>query len=113
MARSPDAIRAERLNAALGLLDEQRTLADAAAMLVATYGMSKRQAYRYLNEARKRPHPVPVPVPPRKIAFTVKLSEGLVLQLRQRARSSGQTLSELVSQALDAFLRKGREGGQK
>jgi len=111
MARSPDAIRVERLNAALGLLDEQRTLADAAAMLVATYGMSKRQAYRYLNEARKRPHPVPVP--PRKIAFTVKLSEGLVLQLRQRARSSGQTLSELVSQALDAFLRKGREGGQK
>ena len=111
MARSPNAIRAERLNAALALLDERRSLADAAAALAASYGMSKRQAYRYLNEAQKQPQPVPVP--PRKIAFTVKLSEGLVQQVRQRARSSRQTLSELVSQALEAFLRKGREGGQK
>lgn len=110
MARSPNTIRAERLNAALALLHERRSLADAAAMLVASHGMSKRQAYRYLNEAQKQPHPVPVP--PRKIAFTVKLSEGLVQQLRRRARSSGQTLSELVSQALGAFLRKGRKGGQ-
>jgi len=111
MARSPDAIRAERLNAALALLDERRSLADAAAALAATHGMSKRQAYRYLNEAQNQPQPVPVP--PRKIAFTVKLSEGLVQQVRQRARSSRLTLSELVSQALEAFLRKGREGGQK
>ena len=111
MARSPDATRAERLNAALALLNEPRTLADAAATLVATYGMSKRQAYRYLAEAQQRTQPVPVPQ--RKVAFTVKLPEGLVERLRQRARSSGQTLSELVSQALEAFLRKGREGGQE
>ncbi len=111
MARSSDLIRAERLNAALALLQEQRSLADAADMLVTRYGMSKRQAYRYLSEARQQPQPIPVP--PRKVAFTVKLSKSLVKQLRQRARSSGQTLSELVSQALEAFLRKGRKDGQK
>lgn len=110
MARSPNTIRAERLNAALALVKERRNLADAAATLAATHGMSKRQAYRYLNEAQNQPHPVPVP--PRKIAFTVKLSEGLVQRLRHRARSSGQTLSELVAQALEGLLGKGREGGR-
>lgn len=110
MARSPNAIRAERLNAAFALLEEQRSLADAAATLVASYGMSKRQAYRYLNEAQQQPHPVPIPE--RKIAFTVKLSGGLVQRLRQRARSSGQTLSELVSQAIEALLGKGSAGGR-
>ena len=111
MARSPNTIRAERLNAALALLNEPQSLAEAAATLVASYGMSKRQAYRYLNEARQRSRPVPVPQ--RKIAFTVKLSVDLVQRLRHRAGASGQTLSELVSQALETFLRKGREGGQK
>ncbi len=110
MARSPDTIRAERLNAAVALLEERRSLSEAAATLAATYGMSKRQAYRYLNEAQNQSQPVPIPQ--RKIAFTVKLSEGLVQRLRQRARSSGQTLSELVSQALEALLGKGREGGR-
>jgi len=85
-------------------------LTDAAATLGARYGMSKRQAYRYLHEAQQQPQPVPIPQ--HKIAFTVKLSEGLVQRLRQRARSSGQTLSELVSQALEALLGKGREGGR-
>ena len=111
MARSPDTVRAERLNAALALLDEGLSLAEAAATLATAYGMSKRQAYRYLNEAQNQSHPVPVPT--RKIAFTVKLSEGLVEQVRHHALLSGQTLSELVSHALEAFLGKGREGGQK
>ncbi len=110
MVRSPDAIRAARLNAALALLQERRSLADAAVTLAASYGMSKRQAYRYLNAAQQQPHPVPIPE--RKIAFTVKLSEGLVQRLRQRARSSGQTLSDLVSQALEVLLGKGSEGGR-
>ena len=111
MARSSDLIRAERLNTALALLQERRSLADAADALVTTYGMSKRQAYRYLSEARQQPEPIPMPL--RKVAFTVKLTESLIRQLRQRSRSSGQTLSEIVSQALEAFLGKGRKGGQK
>ncbi len=110
MARSSNAIRAERLNAALALLEEQQSVADVAATLVATYGMSKRQAYRYLSEAQQQSQPVPIPQP--KIAFTVKLSEGLVQRLRRRARASGRTLSELVSQALEALLGKGHEGGR-
>jgi len=110
MARSSNVLRAERLNAARALLQEQRSLADAAAALAANSGMSQRQAYRYLNEAQQQPNPVPIPS--RKIAFTVKLSERLVQRLRQRAHSSGQTLSVLVSQALEALLGKGSAGGR-
>jgi catalase (peroxidase I) len=109
MAKSPDAVRAERINAALALLQKRHSLAEAATSLVRIFGMSKRQAYRYLREAQKRQHPVPMPE--RKVAFTVKLSESLVHDVRERARLSGLTLSELVSKALDTFMHKGRRGG--
>ena len=109
MARSPNTVRAERINAALALLQKNQSLAEAAASLVHAFGMSKRQAYRYLHQAQKQQQPVPMPE--RKVAFTVKLSEGLVQELREHTRLSGLTLSELVSKALEAFMRKGRRGG--
>lgn len=109
MARSPDAVRAERINAALALIGKHKSLAEAASALVQTYGMSRRQAYRYLQQAQQQREPVPVPE--RKIAFTVKLSEGLIRELRGRATLTGQTLSELVTQALEGFLGKRRKRG--
>lgn len=109
MARSTDSIRAERINAALKLMEDHHNLSEAAAILVARYGLSKRQAYRYLEVAQKRKEPVPIP--DQKIAFTVKLSIGLIQDLRQHSRQTGLTLSELVRQALEAFLRKGRDRG--
>ncbi len=110
MARSSASVKAERINAALDVLRQYDSLAEAARALVQAYGMSKRQAYRYLHEAKKQGQPVPVPEP--KVAFTVKLSEGLVHRLRQRAAQTGQSLSELVTQALDVFLRRGRSSGR-
>src|ERR671919_381039 len=89
MARSSDPERAARLNAALALMQEHESLSQAAAVLVGRFGISKRQAYRYLDQARARDGPVPIP--DRKVAFTVKLSEGLVEALRQHARSKGKT----------------------
>ena len=111
MARSSEATRAERLNAALALLNQSLSLAEAAAQLVSAHGISKRQAYRYLNEAQKQSQPVPVPA--RKIAFTVKLSEDLIARVRAQARRRGQSLSSLVAQALEAFLGRGREDGRE
>jgi hypothetical protein len=48
----------------------------------------------------------PVPVGDEKIAFTVKLSRGLVAQVRSYARTKRLSLSELVSRALCAWLRR-------
>jgi predicted DNA-binding transcriptional regulator YafY len=109
MARSTDSVRAERINAALRLMQKHPNLSEAAARLVRMYGLSKRQAYRYLEAAQK--YREPVPIPDQKVAFTVKLSKGLIEELRQHARQTGLTLSELVGQALEAFLRKGRGRG--
>jgi predicted DNA-binding transcriptional regulator YafY len=110
MARSSDSVKAERINTALDVLRQYDSLAEAARALVRAYGISKRQAYRYLNEAQRQDQAVPVPEP--KVAFTVKLSEGLVQRLRQRAAQTGLSLSELVTQALDVFLHRGRRSGR-
>jgi hypothetical protein len=66
--------------------------------------ISPRQAYRYLEEASQLT--APVPVGDEKIAFTVKLSRGLVAQVRSYARIKRLSLSELVSRALRVWLRR-------
>ena len=109
MSKSTYSVRAERINVALGLIQKYPLLSEAATDMVRLYGLSKRQAYRYLEMAKKLREPIPVP--DQKSAFTVKLSIGLIQQLRQHARLTGLTLSELVSQALKAFLQQGRGRG--
>ena len=104
MCRCTNAVRAERINTALGLLQQSESLAAAARTMVEVYGMSKRQAYRYLHEAQSQQQPLPIPV--RKIAFTVKLPPAIVAAARQHARQHGQSLSYLVEQALQAFLQR-------
>jgi len=109
MARSTDLVRAERINAALKLMQEHHTVSEAAAILERSYGLSKRQAYRYLEVAQRRQEPVPMP--DQKRAFTVKLSIGLIQDIRRYARQTGISLSELVGQALEAWVRNGRGRG--
>lgn len=109
MGRSSDTARAERLNTALRLLSKTDTYAEAARALVEAYGMSSRQAYRYLHEAQGQAAPVPIPQP--KIPFTVKLPSVLVTAVRAYARERGEPLSDVVARALDAYLRAGGVGG--
>ena len=71
MSRSTEAQKAERLNAAHALLAGGRSVAEAALSLSRQFAMSRRQAYRYVEEA--------------------------------------QTISDMVSRALRAFL--GEAGG--
>ncbi|MBU1922588.1 hypothetical protein KKD84_05265 [Patescibacteria group bacterium] len=71
--------------------------------------MSKRQAYRYVHEAEAIGSEVPIP--DTKIAFTVKVSKNLIQAVRNYAKTSGQSLSEIVTQALQAFLQNGRGRG--
>jgi len=109
MGRSSNSERAQRINTALALIKQRKSAAKTAAELVVQYGISRRQAYRYVHEAEVIGKQIPIPET--KIAFTVKLSQGLIHALRLYAKSTGQTLSEIVTQALEAFVHKGRGRG--
>jgi hypothetical protein len=102
MARATDVEKAERLNHARSLLQRFDYLPDAVEKMVRDCSVSRRQAYRYLQQAGRLKQDVPAA--DAKIAFTVKLSEGLVERLRSYASARGISLSDIVSRALEAFL---------
>jgi predicted DNA-binding transcriptional regulator YafY len=100
--------RVRRLNLARSLL--QRLEAAAALReLAQRCSISPRQAYRYLDHARRLKEPLSVAPP--KIAFTVKLPPHLVFRLRRYARNAHLNLSQSVSQALVQMLDAGRRRG--
>lgn len=74
------------------------------------YGLSERQARRYVQAAQRGP--VPLAIPEAKVVFTVKVPASLPARLRQMARHEGRSLSEVVSQALEEFLQR-REAGHR
>ena len=104
--KSTHAQRAQRINTALSLIKHQNTVSESANTMAEQYGISKRQAYRYLNEASTTR--AELPIPDQKIAFTVKLSQNLIQSLRAYAKQSGKSLSEIVTQSLEVFLQNGR-----
>ncbi len=105
MARASDAQKAERLNRARTLLRTHALLPETAERLARDWSISKRQAYRYLQQAQQLKQPLPVV--DAKVSFTVKLSRHLVKTLRTYAASTGLTLSEIVSRALRVVLHRG------
>jgi len=105
MARASDPQKAERLNLARTLLREHQHLPEAAEQLAQDCSISKRQAYRYLEQAQSLKHPVPVGDV--KVSFTIKLSRSLVDRLRDYAASTGLTLSEIAARAFSAVLHRG------
>jgi hypothetical protein len=60
MSRSTKADKARQLNAAYRLLQRGRELSEAAQALSGEWGLSRRQAYRYLEQAAALERPVPV-----------------------------------------------------
>jgi len=104
--KSTHAERAQRINTALSLIKKHDTVSTAADAMTEQYGISKRQAYRYIHDANKIG--AEIPIPDQKIAFTVKLSQSLTQRLREYAKQSGRSLSEVVTQALEVFLQNGR-----
>jgi predicted DNA-binding transcriptional regulator YafY len=97
---------AVRVNGAVELLRD-RSPADAVRALQAEHGLSERQARRYVNAALARPEGVVVPE--RTAVFTVRLAPSLIVGLRERARSSGQTLSAATAEAVRSYLDQARE----
>ena len=106
MARATHSDLARRVNAAWALLKKRGPIMDAARALARRHGISEVQAYRYIGRAREAKRVLPIPE--RKEVFTVKLPIGLIRRLRRFGRSTGETLSAMVTRALEALLK--REG---
>ena len=102
MARATKAHKARLLNAAFRLLARQTEVADAARQLEDQFALSRRQAYRYLEQAATLN--APVAAVESTVAITFKLPVSMVRALRASARRSGFTLGQIVTQALAAFL---------
>ena len=109
MARASHAETAQRLNLARNLLRQSDSFAQAVHKLAGSCAVSPRQAYRYLHQAERLKAPLPAPTA--KIPFTVKLPENLVKRLRRYVKRSRSTLSEVVSEAMNAWLDRGRGRG--
>jgi hypothetical protein len=108
-SRADDVQYAERINAAADLIAGGVSVVDAAAGLAARFGVSARQARRYVERAavtgRRR-------VPEGSVVFTVKLPASLATQVRERATHSDVAISALVAQALTEFLAPDRTRGR-
>jgi hypothetical protein len=92
----------ERLNAAHSLLARGIGMTEAVMSLSLQFGLSRRQAYRYLQEAQTISHPVPVVAP--SVPITLKIPANIVREVRAYSVISGLTLSEIVTRAITAFL---------
>jgi hypothetical protein len=100
---------ARRVNAAADLLATEVPVAEAARVLAARYGVSVRQAHRYVEQAVAQGR---IAVPEANVVFTVKLPGSLAEQVRAHARASEATLSSVVAQALADYLRD-EAGGRR
>ncbi len=101
MSKSSKSEQARRVNATVSLL-KRKTSPEVLSWLIAQYGLSRRQAYRYLQRAQSAGGPVLVPEA--KKVFTVKLPVSLIRQVRQQARRQGGAISSWVAQALRRSL---------
>lgn len=99
---------AVRVNRAAVLVRE-RSPADVVRALQAEFGLSERQARRYVNVAVEQPEGVPVPE--RTAVFTVRLAPSLIGSLRERAGATGQTLSAVTAEAVRGYLASAGERG--
>jgi len=108
VTKSSAAEQIRRVNLTVSLL-KRKASSQVLARLVARYGLSRRQAYRYLQQARQALGPLPVPEA--KIVFTVKLPERLIVQVRQRARQQRGSISLWVEQALRRGLTQPKRHG--
>jgi len=73
-----------------------------------TFGLSRRQAYRYLELARAGAPPLAVE---NSVTITLKMPESLARGLRAHATAHGVTTSEVVRQAVAALLVAKRRHG--
>lgn len=102
MMRSTRFQKVERLNAAYSLLAQGIPASEATLQLAQRFGLSQRQAYRYVQDARamtRQAEPVEALIP-----ITIKIPGTLAEALRAQSRSSGLSIGEIVARALRRFF---------
>ena len=97
------------MNVTLNLLKRSSSASEVLARLSVLYGLSRRQAYRYLRQARQAPGLLPIPE--EKGVFTVKLPRPLIAEVRRQARREGCSISSWVDQALHHWLTQRKSHG--
>lgn len=105
MSKSSAAERNHRINYARSLFGKHRSSAQVIAELQEHFGISQRQAYRYVREAEQAK--AMLPIPEQKVVFTVKVPQSLAQRLREYARATGQSISDIATRALERILRHG------
>jgi predicted DNA-binding transcriptional regulator YafY len=108
MIRSTRVQKAERLKTARRLLADEIGMAEAAMALSRAFGLSRRQAYRYLELARAGLPALPAE---NSVTITLKMPESLARGVRDHASKRGVTTSEVIRQAVAAFLAAKRRHG--
>ena len=101
MTKSSESEQARRVNVTVSLL-KRKTSPEVLKWLIAQYGLSRRQAYRYVHQAQSAGGPLLVPEA--KKVFTVKLPVSLIRRVRQQARREGGAISQWVAEALRRSL---------
>ena len=102
MIKTPNVEVVQRINAAQVFLKKYTSTAKVGELLVERYGVSGRQAYRYIVQAQKLK--APLPVPEKKVVFTVKLPLKLVCRLRRLARSRKAALEKVDKNTTNVFI---------
>ncbi len=109
MTRSTKADKARQLNAAYAILQRNTPLPKAMQHLSGEFGLSERQAYRYLNEAAHLNRPVEVVET--SVPVTLKIPAGTARLLRAYSKGTGLTIGAIVTRALTMFLNTQRRHG--
>ena len=109
MTKSSAAEKARRVNVTVSLLQQAASGSEVLDRLVDLYGFSRRQAHRYLSQARQASGPLPIPE--EKVVFTVKVPYGLVASIRRQARRQRCAISLCVEEALRRWLAQSNSHG--
>jgi len=102
MGRSQNSELAKRINQAFVLLKKETPLSQVTTRLMDKFGVSKIQAYRYIQQAKENKEKVAIPE--NSVVFTVKLPPSLIKRVRKLASSQGMSISKVVRAALEEFL---------
>ncbi len=109
--RSGNSELTRRINRAFDLLNRGLVQDQVIKHLTSQYGVSITQAYRYVQQARLNGKLVAIPES--KEVFTVKLAPSLINQIRSFSQIKRISISGLVSQALEDFLKLRKNGHGK
>jgi len=102
MKRSENSELAQRINQAFALLEEEMPHTQIIDRLMIMFGVSKIQAYRYVQQAKENKSYIAVPEI--SVVFTVKLSPNLINRVRKFASFQGTSIGKVVKTALEDFL---------